>query len=102
MIFEGDKFMTNGVHENIPIELQLFMWEAIDKMLSPKDYLQVFDLKVENGLQIIHHYSEQPAFDMTYILAIVGKPVTAKIYVIDDYYEEEDKHIATMLLTEEY
>ena len=102
MMFESDKFLTNGVHENIPIELQLFMWEAIDKMPSPKDYLQVFDLKVENGLQVIHHHSEEPEFEVTYILTTVTKPVTAKIYVIDDYHEEEDKHIATMLLAEEY
>lgn len=102
MMFEGEKFKTIGIHENIPIELQLFMWEAIDKMPSPKDYLQVFDLKIDNGLQVIHHHSEEPEFEMTYILTTVTKPVKAKIYVIDDYYEEDDKHIATMLLAEEY
>lgn len=101
-MFEGDRFMTRGVHENIPIELQLFIWEAIERMPEPKDYFQVFDIKIEKGLQVIHHYSEQPEFNMTYILSVVEKPVTAKIYVIDDYYQDEDKHIATMLLAEEY
>ncbi|MBP3268278.1 MAG: hypothetical protein J6M07_08160 [Ruminococcus sp.] len=101
-MFEGDKFMTRGVHESIPIELQLFIWETIANMPAPKDYFQVFDLKIENGMQVIRHYSEQPEYDRTYILAAVEIPITAKIYVIDDYFEDEDKHISTMLLAEEY
>ena len=101
-MFEGDKFMTRGVHESIPIELQLFIWETISNMPAPKDYLQVFDLTIENGMQMIHHYSEQPEYDKTYILTVVERPITAKIYVIDDYFEDEDKHISTMLLAEEY
>lgn len=101
-MFEGDKFMTRGVHESIPIELQLFIWDAIANMPAPKDYFQVFDLKIENNMQIIHHYSEQPEYEKIYILTVVERPVTAKIYVIDDYFEDEDKHISTMLLAEEY
>lgn len=101
-MFEGDKFLTRGVDDTIPLELQLFMWEAIHNMPAPKDYLQVFELKVEKGLQVIHHTSEQPAFDMTYILTTAANPVSAKIFVIDDYYADEDKHLSTMLLAEEY
>ena len=101
-MFEGDKYMTRGVNESIPIELQLFIWEAIANLPAPKDYFQVFDMKIENGMQVIHHYSEEPEYDKTYILAVVERTITAKIYVIDDYYEDEDKHISTMLLAEEY
>ncbi len=101
-MFKGDKFKTVGIEENIPLEIQLFMWSAIENMPEPKDCFQVFSLNVENGLQAIHHYSEQPKFDMTYILPTIVKPVNAKVYVIDDYYSDEDKHIATMLLAEEY
>lgn len=101
-MFKGDKFRTIGIEENLPLEIQLFMWECIDRMPEPKDCFQVFSLNVKNGLQIIHHYSEQPKFDMTYILPMIAKPVNAKVYVIDDYYSDEDKHIATMLLAEEY
>ena len=61
----------------------------------PKDYLQVFRLSEENGLQIVHHTSEQPQFEMTYIVE-AEKPVTAKVYIIDD-----GEH-CTMLLAEEY
>ena len=97
-MFEKNKgrYLTRGVNAEIPPELQIFMWGAIDRMPEPKDYLQVFRLNVENGLQVIHHSSEQPEFDMTYILAAADTAVTEKIYVIDD-----GEH-CTMLLASEY
>ncbi len=97
-MFEPEKkrYLTRGVDETIPVELQMFMWEAIDQMPEPKDYLQVFNLSVENGLQVVHHTSEQPEFDMTYILAASDASVTTKVYVIDS------EEYCTMLLAEEY
>ena len=97
-MFERSKgrYLTRGIDTEIPIDIQIFMWEAVDNMPEPKDYLQVFNLSVENGLQIIKHTSEQPKFDMTYILTALTKAVTAKIYIIDD-----GDH-CTMLLAEEY
>ena len=97
-MFEKSKgrYLTRGVDEKIPLELQLFMWEAVDNMPAPKDYLQVFNLSIENGLQVIHHTSEQPEFDMTYILTTVNTDITEKIYIIDDGEQ------CTMLLAEEY
>ena len=97
-MFEKNKgrYLTRGVSAEIPPELQLFMWQAIDQMPQPKDYLQVFRLSVENGLQVIHHSSEQPEFDMTYILAAADTAVTEKVYMIDD-----GEH-CTMLLASEY
>ena len=96
-MFEKSKgrYLTRGVDAEIPIELQVLMWQAVDQMPEPKDYLQVFRLSEENGLQIVHHTSEQPLFEMTYIVE-VKKPVTAKVYIIDD-----GEH-CTMLLAEEY
>lgn len=97
-MFEPEKkrYLTRGVDETIPPELQLFMWQAIDQMPQPKDYLQVFELTESGGLQCIHHKSEQPAFEMTYILPTIEKLIIGKIYCIDsgDY--------CTMLLAEEY
>lgn len=91
-----ERYLTRGVDETIPVGLQFFMWETIDRMPEPRDYLQVFNLYMENGLQVIHHTSEQPEYDMTYILPTVENVVIAKIYCIDsDTY-------CTMLLAEEY
>ena len=96
-MFEKSKgrSLTRGVDAEIPLYLQMFLWDAVDNMPEPKDYLQVFRLSEKNGLQIVHHTSEQPQFEMTYI-AEAEKPVTAKVYIIDD-----GKH-CTMLLAEEY
>lgn len=97
-MFEKEKgrYLTRGVDSEIPLEIQIFMWEVIDRMPEPKDYLQVFRLTEQNGLQVIHHTSEQPEYSMTYILPTLTKAVTAKVYVIDD-----GEH-CTMLLAEEY
>lgn len=97
-MFEKSKgrYLTRGIDAEIPLDIQIFMWEAVDNMPEPKDWLQVFNLSIENGLQVIKHTSEQPKFDMTYILTALMKAVTAKIYIIDD-----GDH-CTMLLAEEY
>lgn len=97
-MFESNKprYLTRGVDLEIPLEIQLFLWTAIDKMPEPKDYLQMFNLTVENGMQIVKHSSEQPKFNMTYVLPTAEQTVTQKIYVIDD-----GDH-CTMLLAEEY
>ena len=97
-MFENNKgrYLTRGVDAEIPLDIQIFMWEAVDNMPEPKDYLQVFNLSVENGLQVIKHTSEQPKFEMTYILTTLTKAVTSKVYIIDD-----GDH-CTMLLAEEY
>ena len=96
-MFEKSKgrYLTRGVDAEIPLELQILMWQAVDEMPEPKDYLQVFNLSEENGLQVIQHISEQPEFEMTYITQ-TDKPVTHKIYIVDD-----GEH-CTMLLAEEY
>ena len=98
-MFERSKgrYLTRGVDAEIPIDIQIFMWEAVDNMPEPKDYLQVFNLTVQNGLQVIRHTSEKPKYEMTYILtSLLTKAVTAKVYIIDD-----GDH-CTMLLAEEY
>ncbi len=97
-MFEKSKkrYLTRGVDSEILLDIQIFMWEAVDKMPEPKDYLQVFRLTEQNGLQVIHHTSEQPEYEMTYILSTVTKAITAKVYIIDD-----GEH-CTMLLAEEY
>ena len=97
-MFESNKprYLTRGVDAEIPLNIQVFLWSCIDNMPEEKDYLQVFNLLNVNGLLVIRHTAEQPEFEMTYVLAEVENPVTAKIYVIDsvEYY--------TMLLAEEY
>lgn len=77
--------------------LQLFMWQCIDEMKVPKDYLQVFELTVEGNKQRIIHSQEEPEYKMEYLLDIAGPPFfIGKIFVIDD-----GDH-STMMLASEY
>ena len=95
-MFNNKRYLTRGVQADIPFELQFFMWECIDNLSVEKDYLQVFELENADGIQRIHHFSEQPEYSMEYLLPAIPDPITTKVYVIDD-----GDH-CTMLLAEEY
>lgn len=94
-MFNNQRYLTKGVQAEIPLVLQLFMWECIDRIPEPKDYFQVFRLENSGGLQKITHFSEQPEYHKEYMIP-TGNPITAKVYIIDS-----DEY-ATMLLAEEY
>ena len=60
-MFQNKRFLTRGVQVEIPVELQLFLWNCIDQLPEERDYFQVFKLDVSNGKQHIRHFSEQCA-----------------------------------------
>ena len=94
-IFNNQKFITRGVAENIPIPLQLLMWEMIRTLPVDKDYLQVFSLSEKDRKQRIIHTQEEPEYEKEYVLNI--NPITTgKVFVIDD------KTHSTMLMNYEY
>ena len=95
-MFSNQRYLTRGVYSEIPLELQLFMWECINRLPENRDYFQVFKLENINDIQRITHFSEQPEYRMEYLLPAITNPITAKVYVIDD-----GDH-STMLLAEEY
>ena len=90
-----NRYLTCGVDSTIPLELQLFMWECVDRLPEPKDYLQVFELKPSGSMQSITHMSEQPEHRMEYLIPSAAS-ITEKLYIIDD-----GDH-STMLLASEY
>ena len=94
-MFNSNRYITKGVQENISLELQFFMWDCIDNLSEPKDYLQVFNLSVVDSLQRIIHSTEEPEYKKEYLIPS-ETPITEKVYVIDD-----GDH-STMLLAEEY
>ena len=94
-IFNNQKFITRGVSEEIPVSLQLLMWEMIHNLPVDKDYLQVFSLSGKDGKQRIIHTQEEPEYEKEYVLNI--NPITTgKVFVIDD------KTHSTMLMNYEY
>ena len=94
-IFNNQKFITRGVVENIPIPLQLLMWEMIRTLPVDKDYLQVFSLSEKDGKQRIIHTQEEPEYKKEYVLNL-NLLTTGKVFVIDD------KTHSTMLMNYEY
>lgn len=94
-MFTNKRYLSRGVDDTIPIELQLFMWACIDQLPEPRDYLQIFDLEQVGDMQSIAHRSEQPEYHKVYLFPS-EKPITEKIYVIDD-----STH-STMILASEY
>ena len=95
-MFSNQRYLIRRVYSEIPIELQLFMWECIDRLPEKRDYFQVFELENLNSIQKIKHFSEQPEYRIEYLIPTIANPITAKVYVIDD-----GDH-STMLLAEEY
>ena len=93
-MFSLNRYATARVSEEIPLDLQVFMWACID-MLHDEDYLQVFELTATLEGQRIVHIQEQPEYREEYLIQS-DKPLSAKIFVIDDL------EYATMLFADEY
>ena len=94
-MFNNPRYLTRGISDTIPLQLQMIIWNCIDLLPKERDYLQVFELGAFGGMQQIRHSSEQPAYCKVFLF-LSEAPVTGKIYVIDD-----NDH-STMLLAEEY
>ena len=95
-MFTSPRYATRGVTTTVPLVVQIVVWDLIDSMeVEGKDYLQVFRLSAESGMQKITHSQEQPEYSKEYLFPSED-PITAKIFVIDD-----ETH-TTMLLAEEY
>ncbi len=93
-MFKNARYLTRGVQSEIPIELQLFMWNCIESVPEP-DYLQIFRFESVNTVQKIIHEQEQPEYRKEYLFKS-GNPITVTVYIIDsDTY-------STMLLASEY
>ena len=98
-MFTNERYLTRGINAEIPPITQLLLWQMIRarRMQGVElDYLQVFQLSDDNGVQKIIHAQERPPFQGEAVLIGVDPIVTAKIYVIDD-----GDH-STMMLAEEY
>lgn len=103
-MFDTKRYLTCGINTSIPPELVLLLWQLIDeskKVGHELDYLQVFDLSPisdQEGqlLQKIEHSQEVPSYQASYTIQVMGEPVHAKVFVIDDTTH------STMLLAEEY
>ena len=96
------KFINKGVKENISLDIQLFMWNEIEKRINLKgqvDYLQIFNLTIIDevlGIVEIEHTQEIPEYRNISIIKSKGVRINLKVYVIIE------SEYATMMLASEY
>lgn len=89
-LFNGPKYITKGINEDLPAILVMYLWNLIEKRkkdkVIPMDYLQVFTLscEVENEKEIlvITQSQEVPPNQKTYKLCHFPKAI-GKIFVFD-------------------
>ena len=100
--FDGSRYITSGIQDEIPLAIQIMMFESLEFMerkAGELGYLQVFKLDTieKDGTLLlnIRHEQEVPEAKLDYIVP-VDEPINAKVYIIDDV-----DHV-TMLLAEEY
>ena len=94
-MFPTQRYATAAVSREIPLAVQLFLWQCIDALPFSPDYLQVFELFTDGSRLKIVHTQECPDYRKEYLL-LSDVPIAVKIYVIND-----ETH-ATMLFCEEY
>ena len=102
MFDNGSRYVSRGINDEIPIDVQIFMWQLIDELKDTTedvDYLQVFTISTvdesENTIRIIHS-QEVPEYKKIWIFEASEPSNQEKIFVIDDWSH------ATMLLAKEY
>lgn len=99
----NQRFLTPGIKEGVPLEVQLLLWQLIDASDGQMDYLQIFELHKDNHANklIIIHRQEEPEQQrkVSFQLGKYAKEfpvIPNKIWVIDDGDHQ------TMLLPEEH
>ena len=102
MFDNGSRYVSRGINNEIPIDVQMFMWKLIEELkdtIEDVDYLQVFTISTvdesENKIRIIHS-QEVPEYKKIWIFEASEPCNEEKIFVIDDWSH------ATMLLAKEY
>ena len=96
-MFDKERYLTRGVSNKIPFEIQLLMWSMIEKLKVNKDYLQVFEVNpINDNLLKIEHRQEVPKYKKEIIVRNIGINSKEKIFVIDE------GEYSTMMLSEEY
>ena len=98
---KGQRYVTKGVMDSLPVELQTLCWNLIDQNVQkqlPLGYLQIFEFSTEKGNQKLVHRQEEPEERKEYLISpkLRLKSVSQKIWAIDS------GEYQTMLLPEEY
>lgn len=97
VLFQNDRYVTEGIKDKLYPLHQLLLWNFIDEMdVEQKYYFQSFN--ITGGVQVveIEHIQDTPPYRAVHRLKTGILIENIKVYVIDD--EER----TTMLLSNEY
>lgn len=95
------RYLTRGISETVPLEIQLFMWSEIDKVVKAErvDYLQVFEFRVKENHIEVEHRQEDPNYKKIHKIKKIESYLKLDkiiVYVLDDIDH------STMILSSEY
>lgn len=100
-MFYNARYMTKGVQNEIPFDVQLLLWSLIEALGNKMelDYLQVFKLETVElhgqKLQSVEHHQEKPEYRQKRNFRVTN-PINMTVWAIDD------GGYSTMLLPDEY
>ncbi|MFS0555784.1 DUF960 family protein [Brevibacillus reuszeri] len=102
--FTSDRYVTRGVNEVVPVELQLILWSILEKRQErgdQLDFLQVFELSAEwvdgEPLQKVTNRQEQPFHEeVFYVDHTENLAIGVTVWIVDS------RTYSTMLLPKEY
>ena len=96
MMFTNERYLTREVEHQVPIEIQLLMWDLVEK-LEEKDYLQIFEL-TPKGSGIVELVYKQEIPEITSIYKIKNTEIKEKmkLYMIDS------GEYSTLMFSHEY
>lgn len=96
-MFDKERYLTRGVSNEIPFEIQLLLWSMIEEVKVKKDYIQAFEIEpVKGNILKIEHSQEVPKYKKEVVVRNIGVNSKVKLFVIDD------GEYSTMMLSEEY
>ncbi|MCH1561261.1 DUF960 domain-containing protein [Staphylococcus epidermidis] len=100
-----NRYITRGINESIPLDLQILLWHMVEEREKPPhtDYLHIFRLQEDENILSITHEQEQPPYKLEYHYTNYVKSQNAlpkKVYVIRE--DDVDTFYYMMLLPEEY
>ncbi|GED34933.1 DUF960 family protein [Brevibacillus centrosporus] len=103
-MFSSDRYVTRGVNEVVPFELQLLLWSILEKRQErgdQLDHLQIFELSAEwvdgEPVQKVLNRQEQPFHEeVFYVDHTENLAIGVTVWIMDS------GEYSTLLLPEEY
>jgi hypothetical protein len=84
MFKKENRYMTRAIAEELSLDINILLWDLIDKLTIEKDYLQVFEINpIKEDIIKIVHKQEVPEYECTIYIYNEKIVDSLKIYAID-------------------